>query len=91
MRRAPRHAHAVDATDSGRDRQRRNRRAVATRDIAVGELLFDPWVAQLAARGVELRAGVRVAQLVPSASAKRIEALELSDGSRIEADEVLSN
>jgi len=33
---------------------------------------------------------VRVAQLVPSASAKRIEALELSDGSRIEADEVLS-
>jgi len=28
---------------------------------------------------------------VPSASAKRIEALELSDGSRIEADEVLSN
>ena len=28
MRRAPRHAHAVDATDSGRDRQRRNRRAV---------------------------------------------------------------
>ena len=45
---------------------------------------------KFAARGVELRAGVRVAQLVPSASAKRIEALELSDGSRIEADEVLS-
>jgi len=55
----------------------------------VGEAIFDPWVAQMAERGVELRAGARVAELVPAASGKAIEEIVLSDGSRLEVDEVV--
>ena len=56
----------------------------------VGERIFEPWVQKLVGAGVALRPNSRVASLEPSADDKRkIEAITLQDGTRLECDDLV--